>query len=83
LTKSSGLALLENLWNKLSKRAQKDRKEQFDSARRFIENVDGGVDAPLGKSFVNRKKRGVRVDIEVLAGTAFVLAICLIYFLKV
>lgn len=80
LTKASGLGLLEKLWNKLSKHDQKVRKSQFESARRFIENVEGGIDAPLGKSFLNRKKRGVRVDIEILAGTAFTLALCLAYY---
>jgi hypothetical protein len=81
LTKEEGLSLLAKLWERLTKREQKDRAKQFDSARRFIENVEGGVDAPLGKSFLNRKKRGVRVDIEVLAGTAFVVALLLFYFL--
>ena len=79
LTKASGLELLEKLWGKLTRRDQKLRKNQFDSARRFIENVEGGVDAPLGKSFLNRKRRGIRVDIEILAGTAFAAVLVLIY----
>ncbi|MEM9526013.1 MAG: hypothetical protein AAGA31_05340 [Bacteroidota bacterium] len=80
LSKEDGLSLLNKLWNSLSKREQKDRCKQFDSARRFIENVEGGVDAPLGKTFLNRKKRSVRVDIEVLAGTAFLIVILLYFF---
>jgi hypothetical protein len=80
LTKASGLSLLDKLWEKLSKRDQKLRASQFENARRFIENVDGGLDAPLGKSFLNRKKRGIRVDIEILAGTAFTLVLCLAYY---
>jgi hypothetical protein len=63
LTKEEGLSLLAKLWEQLTKREQKERTKQFDSARRFIENVEGGIDAPLGKSFLNRKKRSVRVDI--------------------
>ena len=56
LTKAEGLSLLDRLWNRLTQKEREDRSEQFDRTRRFIENVEGGVDAPLGKSFVNRKK---------------------------
>ena len=78
LTKADGLTLLDKLKRRLTKAERQARKDQFADARRFIENVEGGVDAPLGKTFLNRKRRPIRVDIEVLAGTAFLLLI--IYF---
>lgn len=45
----------------------------FQRAERFILNASncGGV-VPPGQSFLERGTRGIRVDIEVITGTAFV-----------
>jgi hypothetical protein len=60
LTKEDGLALLDQLERRLSKAERQARKDQFASARRFIENVEGGLDALLGKTFLNRKRRPIQ-----------------------
>ena len=75
LTKKAGLALLERLKRRLRPAERRARAKPFADARRFIENGKGGVDAPLGKTFSDRRRRAIRVDIEVLAGTAFLLLI--------
>lgn len=71
LSKADGLNLLEKLWNSLSKKERSSREKQYRDARRYIENVDGGIDAVKKKSFRNRDTKNVRIDIEVLGGTAF------------
>jgi len=72
LTKSEGLALLSELKSKLSKKEFQDRADQFAEAERYIQNIQGGADAVKKKSFRNRKTQNIRVDIEILAGTAFI-----------
>jgi hypothetical protein len=79
LSKAEGLALLNKLEQGLTKSERKARAKQLESARRFIENAAGGVDAPLGKTFLNRRRRPIRIDIEILAGTAFLLVIILYF----
>lgn len=71
LSKDHGLSLLEKLKHKISSKDQQQRVRQFEEAKRFIEQTQGGVDAPLRKTFRNRKTKDVRVDIEVWSGTAF------------
>jgi hypothetical protein len=71
LSKKDGLKLLELLKSKLSKKDLKKREQQFKQAQRFIENVKGGEDAPSDISFLNRKTKHERVDIEIWSGTAF------------
>jgi hypothetical protein len=71
LSRKDGLSLLSKLKGKLSARERALRKRPFEEAERFIEQAQG-VDAPLRKTFRNRKTRDVRVDIEVWGDTAFV-----------
>lgn len=79
LNKEDGLSLLEKLKLRLTKQEFKVREKQFKDAKKYIENVEGGLDAVKKKTFRNRKTRDVRVDVEILAGTAFLL-ILLFYF---
>lgn len=80
LSKNQGLELLDRLWNGLDDKEQKLREKPYQDAKRYIENVEGGVDAMVKKTFRNRKTRDVRIDIEVLAGTAFVLLLGFLLF---
>ncbi|MCB0652324.1 MAG: hypothetical protein KDC85_13695 [Saprospiraceae bacterium] len=82
LTKEKGLDLLERLKLRLNKKFFLEREEQFEDAKRYIENIDGGIDAIKKKTFRNRKTKDSRIDIEVLEGTAFItiLLIFLIYY---
>lgn len=80
LSKADGLNLLDRLWNRLTKKERASREKQYEDARRFIQNVDGGVDAVKKKTFRNRKTKDERIDIEVLAGTAFILLLGIILF---
>ena len=76
LTKAQGLSLLQRLWNKLTKKEKEPRQRPYQQARRYIQNVGaGGIDAPVKKPFRNRKTKDIRIDIEVLAGTAFLLVL--------
>ena len=81
LTKEEGLGLLDRLWKKLGPEDQELRKKPFEDAERFIKNVEGGVDAPIRKTFRNKKTKDVRVDIDVWSGTAFFSIIILILLL--
>lgn len=72
LTKQQGLELLSELKNKLSEKEFKKRAAQFEEAERYIQQAEGGMDAVKKKTFRNRKTKDVRVDIEILAGTAFI-----------
>ncbi len=71
LTKQDGLNLLSELKGKLNEQAYKKRAAQFVEAERYIQNANG-IDAIKKKTFRNRKTKNVRVDIEILAGTAFI-----------
>ena len=75
LTKDEGLNLLAKLKKKLSDRDLKAREKEFEKAQRYIEGVQGGADAIKKKTFRNRKTRDVRVDIEILGGTAFIVVL--------
>lgn len=78
LTKQKGLSLLQRLKNRLSAKDRELRNKQFEDAERFIKGVDGGVDAPIRRTFQNYKTQDIRVDIEVWSGRAFVTIIILI-----
>lgn len=67
----------------MTKSELKLREKQFDDAERYIENIEGGIDATKKKTFRNRKTKDVRVDIEVLAGRAFmsVLGVLVVWYL--
>jgi hypothetical protein len=78
LSKEKGLSLLKRLRNKLSPADQAPRERPFEEAERFIDQTEGGIDAPVRKSFNNRQNRSIRVDIEVWSGTAFVCILLII-----
>ena len=83
LSRKDGLSLLERLRLKIPNKERKIRAQQFEDAKRYIENVSGGIDAVKKKTFLNRRTKDVRVDIEVLGGTAFVsILVMLIILLK-
>ncbi|MEM8528989.1 MAG: hypothetical protein AAGG68_30435 [Bacteroidota bacterium] len=77
LSKEDGLDLLHKLKEQLSERELKEREQLFEQAERFVNNAQG-VDAHFSRSFRSRKKRGIRVDLEIKAGSAFVVFIGLI-----
>lgn len=78
ISKQRGLSLLQRLRKSLSAKDQDLRDKQFKDAERFIKGVEGGVDAPIRRTFQNYKTRDVRVDIEVWSGKAFVTIIIFI-----
>ena len=81
ITKEEGLDLLERLKSLLNKKEFEEREEQFEAAKRYIEQVEGGVDAIKKKTFKNRKTKNARIDIEILGGTAFLSIIFLAFLL--
>jgi hypothetical protein len=71
-TKLEMLAMLDQLWAKLSGREQAERSACLAAAQNYIQqaSADGFV-AEFAKTFRNRKlRRGVRIDIEIWAGKA-------------
>lgn len=77
LKKEDGLRLLNELQDQLTDKEYKLREKQLQAAERYINNANG-LDAFKSKSFRNTKEEGVRIDIEINAGTAFS---CLIIFI--
>jgi hypothetical protein len=71
LSREQGKTLLQQLKSQLSDKEHAERAEQFDQAERYIEGANG-IPAPERRTFQNRKTKDVRVDIEVLAGRAFI-----------
>lgn len=69
-----GLEMLQNLQEKLPPKEQQNRKELFDKAERFIRaaGAKNGLTAQVSKSFLKKDSKDVRIDIEVIAGVAFV-----------
>jgi hypothetical protein len=78
LTKQEGTGLLERLKSKLTPEERAKRRKSFDDAERFITGAQGGLDAPQRKSFLSTQGKGLRVDIEIWSGTAFIALIILI-----
>ncbi len=78
-TWQEGISMLNNLEEKLSPREQENRQELFDKAEDYIKAVGekGGVDAQVSKTFLKKGSRDVRIDIEVILGTAFISLLCL------
>ncbi len=78
LPAATGRALLESVHGQLTKAEQDKRELGFQEARAFIEiaRMSGGLNADQGvvkKSFPRKKlQKGVRVDVDVFAGSAFV-----------
>lgn len=84
LSKEQGKTLLQQLKELLRPEELAERAEQFDKAKRYIDGANG-IEAPERRTFQNRKTKDVRVDIEVLAGRAFLAAIffAFLYFILV
>jgi len=80
LTKEDGLSLLHELKAKLPQKEADKRTNAFKRAERFIEEAGtaGGVQSPLKKPFVEKGTNDIRIDIEVLAGRAFVCVILIV-----
>jgi hypothetical protein len=72
LSKKQGLELLKDLDQQLTSKEKSERKKQLADAHRFIENIEGGIDAVNKKSFYSRTGGNIRIDIEVLGGIAFI-----------
>jgi hypothetical protein len=75
LTAVDGLTKLDTVWNSLTATQQKERVQAYTSARSFIQSAakSGGVSSSVSKTFQDpqRKDSTARIDIEVIAGTAF------------
>lgn len=78
LTKQEGLSLLARLKSKLTPEEREQRRKSFDDAERFIDGARGGLNAPQRRSFLSTPGKGLRVDIEIWGGTAFIALIILI-----
>lgn len=74
LSVSDGLHLLWSLIRKIPKPEFLKRKSEFEKAENFIQLAGdkGGVDARVSKTFKAKGTKDIRVDIEVIKGTAFV-----------
>jgi hypothetical protein len=64
----------DRLEDKLTNKEREDRSRPLKALRRFIRDAAkaGGVSAPLSKSFLKTGSRDIRVDLEVIKGTACV-----------
>ncbi|MBL7792173.1 MAG: hypothetical protein JNK77_07610 [Saprospiraceae bacterium] len=78
LTKQEGRGLLARLKSKLTPEEREQRRKSFEDAERFIDGARGGLDAPQRRSFLSTQGKGLRVDIEIWGGTAFIALIILI-----
>mgnify|MGYP005844676681 CR=1 FL=1 len=74
LSVEDALALLDTLQKKLKKEDAEIRQQAFEKARQFISEAgeNGGISAPISKTFKVKKTKDLRVDIEVNAGIAFI-----------
>lgn len=72
--------MLDKLKEKLSKKERQNRKELFDKADRFIRAAGkkGGVTAKVTKKIQKKDSEDVRIDIEVIAGVAFISLVLLL-----
>ena len=71
-TKEDGLRELDKLYDSLTDKQKKARKEAYDKARKWIRNLpEAGVDAQVSKSWGNKDDSKKRIDIEVIKGKAF------------
>lgn len=73
-TSDEGLTFLQRLIAKIPKPEFLKREKEFGKAEKFIKQAgdNSGVDAKVSKTFKVKGTKDVRVDIEVLKGTAFV-----------
>ncbi|MBK8397266.1 MAG: hypothetical protein IPL26_18775 [Leptospiraceae bacterium] len=79
-TAADGYEMLQELENRIPKKEAEIRKNEFESARNFIQKASekGGVDAPVSKSFKVQESKDIRIDIEVIKGRAFILLVILL-----
>lgn len=73
-TVEDGLNFLQQLADKITKSEFLVREKEFKKAAQFIKQAgdNGGIDAKVSKTFKKKGTKDVRVDIEVIKGTAFV-----------
>ncbi len=72
LSKEEGFGLLKKLKSLLTSDEIKAREKELVKAERYIDNTSGGLDAVKKKTFLNRKTKDTRIDIEILSETAFI-----------
>jgi hypothetical protein len=68
------LSLCDRLEAQLTDREKKDREQPLRQLRRFIRAAAraGGVSAPVSRSWYKRGSKDIRIDLEVVTGTACV-----------
>lgn len=74
-TVSDVLILLDRLEEQLTAAERRDRQEGLRQAREFVKRAgeQGGLDAPVERSFPRKKLRGgIRIDVVVFTGRACV-----------
>ncbi|NVB42049.1 RHS domain-containing protein [Pseudenhygromyxa sp. WMMC2535] len=73
-TVSEGLDMLDSLKSQLTKPEFKARKELIEKAQKWITKAgeNGGVSAPVSKTFKAKGPTDIRIDIEIITGDAFV-----------
>jgi hypothetical protein len=73
-TESEMLTMCDELARKLSPRELRDRDTGFRSLRRFIRAAaaKGGIQSPVSKHFKKHGHSDIRVDLEVITGSACV-----------
>jgi len=74
LSTTQGLSLLERLVAKLTRKERAERDKPIEKAERFIRTAgrNGGVFAPIFKTFLSKGSKDKRIDIEVRNGQAFI-----------
>ena len=73
-TREEGLNMIDSLENQLTPSEAKIRTKAFEKARTFVHQAgkNGGVDAQISKTFRVKGTKDIRVDIEVITGSAFI-----------
>ena len=75
-TQSEGQKMVDQLEMQLTPKERRDREEALEKARQFIDRAAtaGGISAPSRQTFPRQQHNqlGIRVDIEVIAGQAFI-----------
>lgn len=71
-TKEDGLRELDKLYDSLTDKQKKARRDAYAKARKWIRNrPEAGVDARVSQSWGNKDDSKKRIDIEVIKGKAF------------
>jgi hypothetical protein len=83
LSAQDGLNLLEKLRSKIPEKEAKLREKEFEKAEKLIRRAgeNGGIDAKFSQTFQTKGTKGVRVDVEILSGRAFVTLLLIIFIL--